>query len=153
MTQVKHHGVPLVGTFASQDCPDIARVLPDSEAIGAMVGRYFLRLGFRHFLYVGTEDRWFSRQRQEGFAATLAAQGCDCRTVLMGQGARRWAQSIRKLDQLLKETRKPLAAMTCVDNQAAIVLELRKEMRLHEVLCCNPWNRNRWAVLDSNTIT
>ncbi len=121
--QAEHHGIPIVGTFASQDCPDIARVLPDSVAIGAMVARYFLGLGFRHFLYVGMEGRWFSQQRQEGFAAALASQGYDCRTVLMRHGAKRWAQSIQKLDQILKEARKPLAVMTCVDNQATVVLD------------------------------
>ena len=70
-----------VGGFIEQS--ESVTVGPDNVQLGKMAAEYFLGKNFTNFAYIGTGNALFSRQRQQGFLATLQRAGYSCQSLLI----------------------------------------------------------------------
>ena len=61
----------MVGVSNSAFDSPVPRVINDDVLIGKQVAAYFLKRGFRHFVYVGTHKTRYACERREGFVARL----------------------------------------------------------------------------------
>jgi LacI family transcriptional regulator len=61
---------------AAEPEPGEFAVLPDNPAIGKVAAEHFLGAGFREFAFFGAQEHWYSRQRRDGFLATLGKRPC-----------------------------------------------------------------------------
>ena len=68
---LKRVATSMVGVSnAAFDSP-VPRVINDDVLTGKRVAEYFLKRGFRHFVYVGTHTTRYACERREGFVARL----------------------------------------------------------------------------------
>lgn len=82
-----HASVPVIHVWLSEE--DIRRgwsgVAEESEAVGELVAKHFISLGFQHFAFY---QRWRgprSDLRREGFLKTLEEAGFKCHTLISGE--------------------------------------------------------------------
>lgn len=87
--------------------PGIPSVLSDNHQIGADGAAYLRGLGFRRFAYVSLDTVW-SRQRQAGFAQTLAQAGLPAPITTESLGVKdfRFISQVRALKMLGRWARK-----------------------------------------------
>ena len=64
--QLRLLGKPVVNVSQTLEGLRIPSVVFDSPAIGRMGAEYLMRLGLRHFAFVGEEGYYWSGQRQQG---------------------------------------------------------------------------------------
>jgi LacI family transcriptional regulator len=98
----------------------------DSYATGERAARFFLDRHYERFAFVGTgHDRYWSRERGEGFKKTLEAAGG---TVSEYAGPttkerRDWAIEQPRMEAWLKALPKPVALFAAMDGRARPVLD------------------------------
>jgi LacI family transcriptional regulator len=111
MRQLLDSNLPCVNVSGRLAHSRLPYVTPDQEAVGAMAAAHLLERRYRNFIYVGDRSEEFSRERGEGFSATLAKAGCSCEGL-----------ELRELPAALERTPKPLAIMTYLDDLAPAVM-------------------------------
>jgi LacI family transcriptional regulator len=126
-------GAPVVNVLRDLH-PHHPSVLSDNPAIGRAGAAYLLQRGFQHFAFVGVDTPW-SRQRQSGFTAALAAAGFPspltpkrlalpdfeyASRVHAAAILRRWARTLPK----------PIAVMTAADFISRILLTASQQENL-----------------------
>ena len=98
----------------------------DSYATGEHAARFFLERHYEHFAFVGTgRDRYWSRERGEGFKKVVEAAGG---TVLeyadpTAKERRDWAIEQQRMEAWLKSLPKPVALFAAMDGRARQVLD------------------------------
>lgn len=102
----------------SPDSP-FPRVLADDVQIGRMAAEEFLQRGHNHFGYLGLPDEYYSERRREGFRSRLGEDGFEAsdntRQGLGGREDWRWWRD--RTEQWVRSLPKPVAVLTCNDNQ------------------------------------
>ena len=81
--QWKKNGIAVVNlsTESPAGALHFPRVTLDNHTAGLMAAEHFLSLQLQHFSVVVDENRLYSRQRAEGFAARLAQSGKEARLI------------------------------------------------------------------------
>jgi LacI family transcriptional regulator len=124
-------GAPVVDFSGFFRLPGLHLVGVDNRAVGEMGARHLLERGYRRFLFVSTGDRPFERQRWEGFAARLAAEGLGAQWVQV-QACRSLDEGGRPTDlvrpgedvwECLGRVERPLAVLAAYDAAAMLVCE------------------------------
>jgi len=106
-------GLALVNVSSAVPQTGIPSVASDDVAVGRMAADYFLRRGYRNFLYVASDKRLFVKLRHDGFQSRLQESQCSAESV----------ESIDALPTALANAEKPLAVMGCNDLAALNVLD------------------------------
>lgn len=100
----------------------VSEIRPDSHKAGVMAAEHFLDRGFRHFAFVGYENRNWSDYRQEAFCTRVRESHFDCQTFLSTTSTP-WHHEQPKVTQWLQALPKPLAVMACSDVRGREVIE------------------------------
>lgn len=123
-------GIPTVNVSSALSDNRFVRVNTDNRAIGEMVGKYFLDLGFKRFGYIGLAGREYSNQRELGFRKAIQAAGKDVLTLTDStnrsdmRGVRSWSTLDEPMRQWIARLGRPVAVMTCNDWQGMQLSEM-----------------------------
>ncbi len=105
-----HASIPAIHIWLSE--ADIRRgwsgVAEDGEAVGRLVARHFMAIGFQHFAFY---QRWRgprSDLRKDGFCATLTNEGHTCHTLISGEHPKK-SDPVTWLSAQLRKLPRPLA--------------------------------------------
>lgn len=104
---VRASKVPAINVSSMCKGNRVPGVIPQNAAISRIAAAHFIDRGFRHFAYAGYRQYFYSKDREQAFAAALKDAGFECHVLPDGQDVR----SIRALP-------KPVAVMACSDERA-----------------------------------
>lgn len=105
-----------------KDVPNITGAYHETGRLGA---EYFLRKGFKNFAFYGFKNIVWSRERAEGFEEKIKEAGY-CVHYFEHRKSRSmdlWYYKPSRLSKWLKSLPKPIALMTCDDNQGLHITE------------------------------
>ncbi|HTJ49556.1 MAG TPA: DNA-binding transcriptional regulator [Cyclobacteriaceae bacterium] len=119
VSKIMKAGIPVIAQDFKERFTDIPNISGDYFAAGKMGAEYFLRKGFKHFAFYGFKDIVWSRERGEGFENTLKEMGHEVHYFEHKKSRSRelWYYKPSSLSKWLKSLPKPIAIMTCDDNQ------------------------------------
>jgi len=118
-------GIPII----SQDFKERHDYLPNItggyKQAGMMGAEYFLKKGFRHFAFYGFKDIVWSRERSMGYEERVKAAGYEVNYFEHRKSRSRelWYYKPSSLSEWLINLPKPIALMTCDDNQGLHITE------------------------------
>lgn len=95
---LRRRGVPIVLLAPSLSRPRYPAVVPDDAAIGRLAAEHFLDRGFRHFAFLGWNERAWSVLRGGGYVRALQAAGMRVHTADLPQlaGGDMWSDVARR---------------------------------------------------------
>lgn len=95
---------------------------------GKMAADYFLQKGFQHFAFYGYKEVVWSQERYEGFRTEIAKAGYEGNLYeyQLQQLDNLWFYDANLLCDWLQSLPRPIAMMTCDDNQAIRITEACK---------------------------
>jgi LacI family transcriptional regulator len=107
------------------DIPNITGAYTDTGRLGA---NYFLRKGFRNFAFYGFGNIVWSRERAQGFEERIQEAGFNVHYYEHKdpEAIDLWYYKPSALSEWLKSLPKPIALMTCDDNQGHHIAEAAK---------------------------
>lgn len=114
-------GIPLVfASYLHKDIRGSHRILPDDQAVGRMAAMHLLERGFRRFAFVGYDSMYWSRQRHESFARTIADAGYECTAFTQARDLRlrAWRKEQKVMADWLRTLGRPVGLMACNDDRA-----------------------------------
>jgi len=105
-----------------KDVPNITGAYRETGRLGAA---YFLKKGFKHFAFYGFKDIVWSRERAEGFEEKVKEAGYVVHYFehKRSRSMDLWYYKPSMLSRWLKLLPKPIALMTCDDNQGLHITE------------------------------
>lgn len=105
-----------------KDVPNITGAYHETGRLGAT---YFLKKGFKHFAFYGFNDIVWSRERAEGFGEKVKEAGYAVHYFEHKRSRSKdlWYYKPSALSRWLKSLPKPIALMTCDDNQGLHITE------------------------------
>jgi LacI family transcriptional regulator len=105
-----------------KDVPNITGAYDETGLLGAA---YFLKKGFKNFAFYGFNDIVWSRERAEGFEKKIKEAGYSVHFFehKRSQSMDLWYYKPSALRKWLKSLPKPIALMTCDDNQGLHITE------------------------------
>lgn len=119
-------GIAVVAQDFKERHSTVPNITGDYFKTGYMGAEYFLRKGYENFAYYGFKDIVWSRERGQGFEERLAEEG---HSVHYFEHKRKfksrelWYYKPSALSKWLKSLPKPIALMTCDDNQGIHITE------------------------------
>ncbi len=111
---------PVVNVSSALPMTQFPTVVSDDRAVGRLGADYFLRRGYRQFIFYSPDSRAFAKLRQEGFEQRLAEQSVPCQL----------AGNENRLATMLKSSAKPVAVMGSNDRTALAVLDACRDLGL-----------------------
>jgi len=133
MAEIIKLGIPIVAFIYSQEkFPGIVNGVTDNISVGKMAAEHLTRCGFRNFGFCGYDDWWWSRQRGEVFANTIAQTGCKTHLYKLprAKANRVWHKEVHVVAEWLKTLPKPVGIMAANDDRGEMVLEACKLAKL-----------------------
>lgn len=128
------------GLFTSENIPVVAQdfkerlqTVPNITGSYVETGRqgaeYFLKKGFTNFAFYGFNNIVWSRERAQGFEQRLSEAGFDVHYFEHKNSRSQdlWYYEPSELSEWLKSLPKPIALMTCDDNQGHHVTEAARQ--------------------------
>jgi LacI family transcriptional regulator len=105
-----------------EDVPNITGAYHETGRLGAA---YFLKKGFKNFAFYGFKNIVWSRERAEGFEEKIKEAGYSVHYFehKKSRSADLWYYKPSALSRWLKTLPKPIALMTCDDNQGLHITE------------------------------
>jgi LacI family transcriptional regulator len=104
---------PLVNVSSALPLMQFASVVSDDTAVGRLGADYFLRRGYRQFVFFAPDTRAFAKLRHEGFAARLQESDVASAHAATDEG----------LLNVLSKLETPIAVMACNDRAALAALD------------------------------
>jgi LacI family transcriptional regulator len=125
-------GIPVIAQDFKERFSKIPNISGDYIDAGKMGAEYFLKKGFKHFAFYGFKDIVWSRERAEGFEATLKRKGHEVHYFEHKKSRSRelWYYKPSSLSKWLKSLPKPVAIMACDDNQGQHITQACKHAGL-----------------------
>ena len=106
---------------------EIPNITADYEGTGAMAAELFISRGYQNFAYLGHKGICWSEARRDGFTRKLKDAGFTNIFVKELEPQEDfWQTDYLVLLKWISNLPKPIAVMTCDDNEGAIILELCK---------------------------
>ena len=102
----------------------------DSYGVGRLAAEYYLEHGYRSFAYIGEPlGMYWSEERRQGFADTLAKSGFDCEVYgrVLTRERRRWDVERPRMIRFLKALPRPTAILAAMDGRGRLVLDACSE--------------------------
>jgi LacI family transcriptional regulator len=123
-------GIAVIAQDLKERFPNMPNITGGYHEAGVMGAEYFLRKGFTNFAFYGFKNIVWSRERAEGFEATIKKAGYDVHYFEHRKSRSRelWYYKPSSLSRWLKSLPKPIALMTCDDNQGQHITEACKHV-------------------------
>lgn len=119
--QLLQSGRPMVNVSSALPMTELPSVASDDLAVGRLAADYFLKRGYRSFVFVQQDEREFVQVRHRGFATRLSDAGHACRRVLDGP----------PLVEAITHADKPMAVMGSNDRAALAALDACRSVGLN----------------------
>jgi len=125
-------GMPII----AQDFKERFEVLPnitgDYHKMGMLGADYFLKKGFKHFAFYGFNNIVWSRERAEGFEQRINEHGYKVHYFehRKARSTDIWHYKSNSLSNWLQKLPKPIALMTCDDNQGLHITEACRQNKI-----------------------
>jgi LacI family transcriptional regulator len=119
---------PLIAQDAVERFPQIPNITGSYFETGKMAAAYFIEKGFKNFAFYGFENIVWSRERCQGYCEKVESAGYKVH-IYQHQKEETpplWSYKESSLSDWLKALPKPIAIMTCDDNQGQHVTEACK---------------------------
>lgn len=132
LQMVLDSGMPII----AQDFKERFEVLPnitgDYRKMGMIGADYFLKKGFKHFAFYGFNNIVWSRERAEGFEQRIRENGFEVHYFehRKARSTDIWHYKSTSLSNWLQKLPKPIALMTCDDNQALHITEACRQNKI-----------------------
>jgi LacI family transcriptional regulator len=123
---------PLIAQDANERFAEIPNISGLYARTGEMAADYFMQKGFKHFAFYGFDNIVWSRERCEGFCRRAAEHGYTVHVYqhLREEAPPLWSYRQSSLSDWLKSLPKPIALMSCDDNQGQHVTEACKAVEI-----------------------
>src|SRR5688572_17614588 len=117
--------IPVIAQDFKERLTDIPNITGDYRETGKMGAEYFLKKGFKNFAFYGFNNIVWSRERAEGFENRIQEAGFDVHYYEQKESRSMdlWYYKPSALSDWLKSLPKPIAIMTCDDNQGHHITE------------------------------
>ncbi|TLV00534.1 AraC family transcriptional regulator [Dyadobacter luticola] len=123
-------GIPVIAQDFKERFTEIPNITGAYHEAGQLGADYFLKKGFTNFAFYGFNDIVWSRERAEGFEARLNAKGHQVHYFehKKARSTELWYYKPSSLSRWLKSLPKPIALMTCDDNQGQHITEACRQV-------------------------
>ena len=120
--------IPVIAQDFKERFTDIPNITGDYKETGRLGANYFLKKGFKNFAFYGFGNIVWSRERAEGFEERVQEAGFNVHYYEHKDptAAELWYYKPSALSEWLKSLPKPIALMTCDDNQGHHIAEAAK---------------------------
>lgn len=127
---------PLVDTACTLDKLNVPTVDVDHTAVGRMAAEYFLKRGFTHFGFFGSDSARYSKIREASFCQSLAAVGhdvssCHGEYVHHLPAMAGWRTVDQQLQQWLCGLAKPVAIFSSNDVAARSLADMCNQLDIN----------------------
>jgi LacI family transcriptional regulator len=118
-------GIPVIAQDFKERFKEIPNITGNYHETGKIGAEYFLKKGFKHFAFYGFKNIVWSRERAEGYEKRLQEAGYEVHYFEHRKSRSRdlWYYKPSSLSRWLKALPKPIALMTCDDNQGQHITE------------------------------
>lgn len=125
---IKRAGIPLIVQDYKERFSNVPNITGAYFETGSMAAEYFLKKGFTNFAFYGSKSIVWSRERAEGFEATVKKHGYAVNYFEQRKTRSRelWYYKPSPLSEWLNELPKPIALMACDDNLGQQIAEACK---------------------------
>ncbi|GAB3010479.1 DNA-binding transcriptional regulator [uncultured Cyclobacterium sp.] len=124
--------IPVVAQDFKERFTEIPNITGAYHEAGEMGAAYFLKKGFKNFAFYGFNDIVWSRERAEGFEKKINAMGYKVNYFehRKSRSTDLWYYKSNSLSKWLLSLPKPIALMTCDDNQGLHITEACKQNKI-----------------------
>jgi LacI family transcriptional regulator len=124
--------IPVVAQDFKERFTEIPNITGAYHEAGEMGASYFLQKGFKNFAFYGFNDIVWSRERAEGFEKKINAMGYKVNYFehRKSRSTDLWYYKSNSLSKWLLSLPKPIALMTCDDNQGLHITEACKQNKI-----------------------
>src|SRR5690554_2321325 len=125
-------GISVIAQDFKERFKEIPNITGAYREAGAMGAEYFLKKGFKNFAFYGFNDIVWSRERAEGFEERVNSAGYEVHYFehKMSRSTDLWYYKSNSLSQWLESLPKPIAIMTCDDNQGLHITEACRQIKI-----------------------
>jgi LacI family transcriptional regulator len=124
--------IPTIISCFTNIFPEVINIIADDYAIGEMGAQYFIDKKYKNFAYYGTNDSFWSIEREKAFIATLKKKGFNVSCFLSSVKSNNfaWESEPYHISDWLRKLSLPLAIMCCADDWSQLVVEAVKILNL-----------------------
>jgi len=125
-------GIPVIAQDFKERFKEIPNITGAYREAGILGAEYFLKKGFKNYAFYGFNDIVWSRERAEGFEERVKAEGHEVHYFehRKSRSTDLWYYKSNSLSQWLKSLPKPIALMTCDDNQGLHITEACRQIKI-----------------------
>ncbi len=118
-------GIPVIAQDFKERFADIPNITGAYHQTGVIGADYFIKKGFTNFAFYGFSDIVWSRERAEGFEERVSRSGHEVHYFehKKARSSELWYYKPSSLSRWLKSLPKPIALMSCDDNQGQHITE------------------------------
>ncbi|WP_209330029.1 DNA-binding transcriptional regulator [Lunatimonas salinarum] len=124
--------IPVVAQDFKERFKELPNITGAYRETGLMGASYFLQKGFKNFAFYGFNDIVWSRERAEGFEEKINSVGYKVHYFehRKSRSTDLWYYKSNSLSKWLVSLPKPIALMTCDDNQGLHIAEACKQNKI-----------------------
>ncbi|WP_339924054.1 DNA-binding transcriptional regulator [uncultured Cyclobacterium sp.] len=124
--------IPVVAQDFKERFTEIPNITGSYHEAGEIGAQYFLKKGFKNFAFYGFKDIVWSRERAEGFEKEVNSMGYKVNYFehRKSRSTDLWYYKSNSLSKWLLSLPKPIALMTCDDNQGLHITEACKQNKI-----------------------
>jgi LacI family transcriptional regulator len=117
--------IPVIAQDFKERFTDIPNITGSYRETGRLGAEYFLMKGFKNFAFYGFNNIVWSRERAEGFESRIQEAGHKVHSYELKDTSSmdQWYYKSSALSVWLNSLPKPIALMTCDDNQGNHIIE------------------------------
>lgn len=117
--------IPVIAQDFKERLIDVPNITGSYRETGKLGAEYFLKKGFRNFAFYGFNNIVWSRERAEGFEERVHEAGYEVHNYKLedSRSMGQWHDKSSALSVWLNSLPKPVALMTCDDNQGNRIIE------------------------------
>lgn len=125
--------IPVIAQDFKERFTDIPNITGAYRETGRLGADYFLKKGFKNFAFYGFKNIVWSRERAEGFEERIQESGYNVHFYEPEESSNTdlWYYKPSALSVWLKSLPKPIALMTCDDNQGHHITEAARHAGIH----------------------
>lgn len=124
--------IPVIAQDFKERFSELPNITGAYHEAGQMGAEYFLKKGFKNFAFYGFNDIVWSRERAEGFEKKINSIGYKVNYFehRKSRSTDLWYYKSNSLSKWLISLPKPIALMTCDDNQGLHITEACKQNKI-----------------------
>lgn len=125
--------IPIIAQDTNERFQEIPNITGMYKETGHLAASYFIEKGFKNFAFYGFDNMVWSRERCEGFCEKVEEYEFQVHVYehLKEETPPLWSYKESSLSDWLKALPKPIAIMTCDDNQGQHVTEACKAVGIN----------------------